>query len=278
MPSRARTAMVRAGAGDSTVREVRRASLMRAAGKLARIDTEQPPCRRKQAPKARGRDRRRPHAARARLPAPPSCNWCRRCATIRPATPRSISRSRCCNPARAPSLPATAGRWSAICAPSAANGCRWRPIPFNPLRIRGNARRLAQLIASERIDIVHAHERRRRLERHRRHRRACRCSWSPRSPTGCAANSWPGTLFGRSLARGDRVIAPSAYVARMMIERYKIAPERITVIPRAVDTVSFSPAAVERRPHRGAAPVVGNSAARCAWCWFPAASRRGTDS
>jgi len=40
------------------------------------------------------------------------------------------------------------------------------------------------------------------------------------------------------------VIAPSAYVSRAMIERYKLKPDRITVIPRAVDTASFSPAAV----------------------------------
>ena len=40
-----------------------------------------------------------------------------------------------------------------------AFGGEWLPMPnetFNPLRIRGNARRLANLIASERIDIVHA--------------------------------------------------------------------------------------------------------------------------
>jgi hypothetical protein len=40
-----------------------------------------------------------------------------------------------------------------------AFGGEWLPMAvdtFNPLRIRGNARRLANLIASERIDIVHA--------------------------------------------------------------------------------------------------------------------------
>ena len=40
------------------------------------------------------------------------------------------------------------------------------------------------------------------------------------------------------------MIAPSRYVSRAMIERYKIAPERISVIPRAVDTAVFDPAAV----------------------------------
>src|SRR5664280_906432 len=127
-----------------------------------------------------------------------------------------------------------------------AFGGEWLPMPndtFNPLRIRGNARRLANLIASERIDIVHAH--------------SAGAAWSAFAathrmpvflvtsfPDRLPADSWPGTLFGRSLARGDRVIAPSSYVSRAMIERYKIPPDRITVIPRAVDTASFSPAAV----------------------------------
>jgi len=34
-----------------------------------------------------------------------------------------------------------------------------------------------------------------------------------------------------------------------MIECYKIPPERITVIPRAVDTATFSPAAVIATSH-----------------------------
>ena len=127
-----------------------------------------------------------------------------------------------------------------------AFGGEWLPMPndtFNPLRIRGNARRLANLIASERIDIVHA--------------QSAGAAWSALAatdrmpvflvtsfPDRLAADFWPGTLFGRSLARGNRVIAPSSYISRAMIERYKIPPDRITVIPRAVDTASFSPAAV----------------------------------
>ena len=127
-----------------------------------------------------------------------------------------------------------------------AFGGEWLPMTndtFNPLRIRGNARRLANLIASERIDIVHA--------------QSAGAAWSAIAatdrmpvflvtsfPDRLAAHSWPGTPFGKSLTRGDRVIAPSAYVSRMVVDRYKIAPDRITVIPRAVDTLSFSPAAV----------------------------------
>jgi glycosyltransferase involved in cell wall biosynthesis len=114
---------------------------------------------------------------------------------------------------------------------------------INPLRIRGNTRKLAQLIASERIDIIHAH--------------SAGGAWSAISatkhmpvflvtslPDRLPGHSWPGNLIDGSLARGDRVIAPSTFVSRAMIERYKIPPERITVIPRAVDTATFSPAAV----------------------------------
>ena len=127
-----------------------------------------------------------------------------------------------------------------------AFGGEWLPMTndtFNPLRIRGNARRLANLIASERIDIVHA--------------QSAGAAWSAIAatdrmpvflvtsfPDRLAAHSWPGTPFGKSLTRGDRVIAPSAYVSRMVVDRYKIAPDRITVIPRAVDTTRFNPVAV----------------------------------
>ena len=63
-------------------------------------------------------------------------------------------------------------------------------------------------------------------------------------PDRLPAHSSPATCSARSLARGDRVIAPSSYVSRAMIERYKLAADRITVIPRAVDTAKFNPAAV----------------------------------
>ena len=127
-----------------------------------------------------------------------------------------------------------------------AFGGEWLPMAtdtLNLLRIRANTRKLSQLIAAERIDIIHA--------------QSAGAAWSAISatrhmpvflvtsfPDRLPDNSWPRTLIGSSLARGDRVIAPSSFVSRAMIERYKIAPERITVIPRAVDTATFSPAAV----------------------------------
>lgn len=127
-----------------------------------------------------------------------------------------------------------------------ALGGEWLPMhsdTFNPLRIRHNTHQLQKLIAGERIDIVHA--------------QSAGAAWSALAATDrmpvflvtsfadrLAADSWPRVRFQGSLARGDRVIAPSSYISRTMIERYKIPPERITVIPRAVDTATFSPAAV----------------------------------
>ena len=127
-----------------------------------------------------------------------------------------------------------------------AFGGEWLPMvndTLNPLRLRGNARTLANMIASERIDIVHA--------------QSPGAAWSALSathkqpvflvtsfPDRLPGHSWLGTMLRSSLARGDRVIAPSTYVSRAMIERYKMPPDRITVIPRAVDTAVFSPAAV----------------------------------
>jgi len=127
-----------------------------------------------------------------------------------------------------------------------AFGGEWLPMThhsINPLRIFQNARRLARLIADERIDIVHA--------------QSAAGAWSARTainrmpvflvtsfPDRVPARSWAADWFRGSLARGDRVIAPSGYVSRAVIERYKLPAERITVIPRAIDTTAFGPDAV----------------------------------
>jgi glycosyltransferase involved in cell wall biosynthesis len=139
-----------------------------------------------------------------------------------------------------------AGEGGSLVGELRAFGGEWLPMAtdtINPLRIRGNAARLAGVIGSERIDIVHAQN--------------AAAAWSALAathhmpvflvtslPDRLAADFWPSSVFVKSLARGDRVIAPSTYVSRAMIERYKIPADRVTVIPRAIDTVTFSPAAI----------------------------------
>src|SRR5262249_9170378 len=96
---------------------------------------------------------------------------------------------------------------------------------------------------TERVDLVHA-----------RGEGAARSAAGARSRTGTwLVNSyvhrasparWRGKPYGRALAAGDRVIAPSGYLAERMLERHAVDPERIVVIPRRVDTEAFDPAAV----------------------------------
>ncbi|MGI8525029.1 MAG: glycosyltransferase [Pseudolabrys sp.] len=127
-----------------------------------------------------------------------------------------------------------------------AFGGEWMPMTTdtrNPLKLRKNARALHDMIQAERIDIAHA--------------QCAGAAWSAilaadrlpvwlvtSFPDRIAPPSWFNGKFQSALARGHRMLAPSSYVAAAMIERYRIPNEKITVIPRRIDTAAFSPAAV----------------------------------
>jgi glycosyltransferase involved in cell wall biosynthesis len=133
-----------------------------------------------------------------------------------------------------------------------AFGGEWVPLhnaTANPFKLRRNARVLEELIAGERVDIVHA--------------QSVGGAWSARLAAAQIAVWFVTTLpdvparskvrafLASPLVQGDRIIAPSVYAATPMMERYGIPREQITVIPRAIDTATFDPAAV--RPERVAA-------------------------
>src|SRR5262245_7494441 len=127
-----------------------------------------------------------------------------------------------------------------------AFGGEWIPLvnaTVNPFKLRRAARTLEQLIASERIDIVHA--------------QSIGGAWSAQMAAAQIA-VWLVTtlpdvpplsglraLWANSLARGDRVISPSSFAAAPVMERYDIPRERVTVIPRSIDTAAYDPAAVD---------------------------------
>jgi glycosyltransferase involved in cell wall biosynthesis len=128
-----------------------------------------------------------------------------------------------------------------------AFGGEWvelRNATGNPLRLRRNARALENLIAAERIDIVHA--------------QSAGGAWSARVAAARIAvwlvttlpdapmvgRHWPAGVAA-ALAQADRIIAPSVYAATPVMERYGIAPDQITVIPREIDTAVFDPLAVK---------------------------------
>jgi glycosyltransferase involved in cell wall biosynthesis len=131
-----------------------------------------------------------------------------------------------------------------------AFGGEWIELPnatVNPMRLRKNARALENLVAAERIDIVHA--------------QSAGGAWSARVAAARIAfwlvTTLPDSpeLGGRlptpvagALAQGDRIIAPSNYAAAPALKRYGVAHDQITIIPREIDTTVFDPLAV--RPER----------------------------
>ena len=124
-------------------------------------------------------------------------------------------------------------------------GGEWVPLvnaTINPFKLRKNAQTLERLIAHERIDIIHA--------------QSIGGAWSAQMAAAQIAVwlvttlpdvppvSGPRAFWASALARGDRVISPSSFAAAPVMERYDLPRERITVIPRGIDTAAFDPATV----------------------------------
>jgi len=119
---------------------------------------------------------------------------------------------------------------------------------LNPMKLRGNARALGELIAGERIDIVHAY--------------SAPAAWSARtaiqhagawlitSYAGApAARTELASFYQGALARGHRIITDSEYAADLVIKRHDVPADRIDTIPRSIDTARFDPTAVSPERH-----------------------------
>ena len=110
----------------------------------------------------------------------------------------------------------------------------------NPLQLRRNAAALARLIRRFGIDIVHA-----------RSRAPAWSAWSAANATGRHfvttfhnAYGSGGALkrwYNSVMARGERVIAISQFVADHAAQAYGIGPDRLRTIPRGVDLDIFDP-------------------------------------
>src|SRR6266446_512856 len=110
----------------------------------------------------------------------------------------------------------------------------------NPLQVRRNAAALARVIRRFGIDIVHA-----------RSRAPAWSAWSAANATGrhfvttfhnaydagAALKRW----YNSVMARGERVIAISQFVADHVAQVYGIGPDRLRTIPRGVDFDIFDP-------------------------------------
>jgi glycosyltransferase involved in cell wall biosynthesis len=127
-----------------------------------------------------------------------------------------------------------------------AFGGEWVPLvnaTINPFKLRRSARALERLIASERVDIVHA--------------QSVGGAWIASTAAAHIAVWLVTTLpdvpavsglrayWMGALARGDRVITPSSFAAAPVMARYDLQRERLMVIPRSIDMAAFDPAAVD---------------------------------
>jgi glycosyltransferase involved in cell wall biosynthesis len=127
-----------------------------------------------------------------------------------------------------------------------ALGGEWLQMPtntHNPLTLRSNARKFSELIASERIDVVHAYSGETAWSARAAIRRSG--AWLVTTYAGTpVAPFQPGWYRQGALARGHRVIVESGYAADLVVKRHGIPAERVVAIPRSIDTVRFEPAAV----------------------------------
>jgi glycosyltransferase involved in cell wall biosynthesis len=112
-----------------------------------------------------------------------------------------------------------------------------------PLTIWRNAARLAALILVERVAIVHA-----------RSRAPAWSAWLACRRTGAHfVTTYHGTYgedlpfkrrYNSVMAKGERVIAASRFIAGLIVARYGVDPAQIRLIPRGVDPAVFDPGAV----------------------------------
>jgi glycosyltransferase involved in cell wall biosynthesis len=113
----------------------------------------------------------------------------------------------------------------------------------NAFEMWRNVKPLAELIRSERVDLVHARSR--------------APAWSARAAARRAGvpfvttfhgtynfKSWFKKRYNAIMASGDRVIAISNFIAEHVKTHYRVPAERIEVIHRGVDLDIFAPQAV----------------------------------
>ncbi len=113
----------------------------------------------------------------------------------------------------------------------------------SPLTIALNARRLERLIHREGVNVVHVRSRAPAWSA----LRAARRTGTPLVTTIHQPYSVSGPmkkLYNSAMARGDRVIAISEFVARHAREEYGVPEDRLRRIFRGIDMAKFDPAAV----------------------------------
>jgi glycosyltransferase involved in cell wall biosynthesis len=110
----------------------------------------------------------------------------------------------------------------------------------NPLVIHRNVARLIAAVRAHRVDLVHARSRAPAWSAYY----AARRTGAKFVTTFHGAYKARGELkrwYNGIMARGERVIAISEFIANHVVDRYGCDPARIRVIPRGVDLLRFDP-------------------------------------
>jgi glycosyltransferase involved in cell wall biosynthesis len=125
-------------------------------------------------------------------------------------------------------------------------GAKHLTVPLdtkNPLAIRRNARALAEIARRYKIDIIHARSRapawsalRAAKMTRRRFVTTFHNAYDDKAPL----KHW----YNSVMARGERVIAISHFVAEHAANEYGVGPDRLRTIPRGVDMTLFDPARI----------------------------------
>jgi glycosyltransferase involved in cell wall biosynthesis len=137
-----------------------------------------------------------------------------------------------------------ATRGGRMAARLVADGARLAEMPVqskNPLTMLGNAARLADLIRTEKVSLVHARSR----------APAFSALWAAQATKTPFVATYHGVYKAKSalkrwynavMTRGDLVIANSDYTRDHVLAEHGIGPDRVVSIPRGVDLDRFNPA------------------------------------
>ena len=110
----------------------------------------------------------------------------------------------------------------------------------NPFVMRRNVNRLVEIIRREQIDIVHARSRAPAWSALAASRRTGR-HFITTFHNAYGTNSWLKMRYNAVMARGERVIAISHFVAEHAARVYGVPAERLRIIERGVDFSRFDP-------------------------------------
>ncbi len=114
----------------------------------------------------------------------------------------------------------------------------------NPFVMWQNIDRIRRIIRRYKVDIVHARSRAPAWSAYYAARRAG-VPYVTTFHNAYGAENWFKRIYNTAMAKGDRVIAISHFVADYIRDHYRVPENILRIIPRGVDTERFDPAIVD---------------------------------